>query len=55
MSKLEKEGTKLAFFKFLSWIIGQNENSSHLLQISKEKKNMGKQRRRMQQPVVTFF
>ena len=37
MSKLEKEETKLAFFKFLSWIIGQNENSSHLLQISKEK------------------
>ena len=40
MSKLEKEGTKLAFFKFLSWIIGQNENSSHLLQISKAK-NVG--------------
>ena len=38
MSKLEKEGTKLVFFKFSSWIIGQNENSSHLLQISKEKK-----------------
>ena len=40
MSKLKKEGTKLAFFKFLSWIIGQNENSSHLLQITKEK-NVG--------------
>ena len=38
MSKLEKEGTKLAFFKILSWIRGQNDNSSHLLQISKEKK-----------------
>ena len=38
MPKLEKEGSKLAFFKILSWIIGQNENSSHLLQISKEKK-----------------
>ena len=40
MSKLKKEGTKLAFFKILSWIIGQNENSSHLLQITKEK-NVG--------------
>ena len=48
MSKLEKEGTKLAFFKILSWIRGQNDNSSHLLQISKEKKNVGKQGRRMQ-------
>ena len=39
--KSGKRGTKLAFLKLLSWIIGQNENSSLLLQIGKKGKNVG--------------